>query len=864
MPHVNPACLSLPHDARSGDSGRNEGSNTSMDAYDLTHRASHAEVTRSPVSPHEEDLQTAVTYPLLLCAASAAGNDHHHNSASLSIRGVSSQRRSISSPCTNLSAFVSPRWSPHPGWHRRGDDGESVDGSEVSEIYSTWSRHATTLADAVRHVDDASFASAAPVENLNDSPSSPTVAFPAKSPSHPVVRRLLSLIPPSFTAFCERLQSMTWKRILWIVILVALVMVGNFMQIVMLNFWLIAFPSDGTPGNYTAFAVPGIFFAILFVLLLGSYVAVRRPSLRFATHLHGWGILVGIGFCDAINSWMATYAASNTSEVLQALFTNLCPLFAVFLSKWILRDTRRYANVYIASVFVLTILGILAASLYGLIMDRNVSEGKWWILIFFLSMPVRVLMNVWQSLYMVVYTRDANFVSWLRIRFAEETPTAVDAEERTAIAAAAKDAVGDEASNGSLGASSYRHFRLPRDAAAPCPTAIPVKALAAAADDDDDDDDAPAKEVHKHQLSREMGINHSESSPSSTPSSDDDAKALGGELVGDGVGYNHTKENPQQQCNGKSNQKKGRDALDVTSEADSDPAVPIITITAPTPTLQEQLPLQQPQQVCYDRDYRSPPSRKLSPKERPVIGTAGGDGALPPLTHDEPVVPAVDELHEEPAIRDIPCGGREEREGSLSPAAAAAPPLPAQTMFTVRYNQGADTIVKLVMLAGETFIQMCFTLLLLPADALPWWGNSATVADTWGNFKEGLCCVFTIRENFWYCFLYTLGFVFTYVGCAYLNHYSAALCSIVTQLSSPVTALMLVIVPSWNVQDDGDSPWYCSVVAIVFLVIAALLYVLWEEMTQHEKMQAEYALKMEELHVRPSSHARPHAVVMDG
>lgn len=69
----------------------------------------------------------------------------------------------------------------------------------------------------------------------------------------------------------------------------------------------------------------------------------------------------------------------------------------------------------------------------------------------------------------------------------------------------------------------------------------------------------------------------------------------------------------------------------------------------------------------------------------------------------------------------------------------------ASCEFVIRFYQGDDTIVKLMMLVGDTCSQTIFTLMLLPADALPWWGNSKHIRDTWGNFVDGIHSVFTIR-----------------------------------------------------------------------------------------------------------------------
>lgn len=117
----------------------------------------------------------------------------------------------------------------------------------------------------------------------------------------------------SFRQFLHKLRRMTWRQIIWVVFLILLVSGGNAMQILTMNFWLLSFPASGTPGNYTVFALPGIIYSIIFVVIFTIYVIVKRPSLRFATHWYGWWILIGVGFCDTINSWMATYAASYTS-----------------------------------------------------------------------------------------------------------------------------------------------------------------------------------------------------------------------------------------------------------------------------------------------------------------------------------------------------------------------------------------------------------------------------------------------------------------------------------------------------------------------------------------------------------------------
>jgi len=162
---------------------------------------------------------------------------------------------------------------------------------------------------------------------------------------------------------------------------------------------------------------------------------------------------------------------------------------------------------------------------------------------------------------------------------------------------------------------------------------------------------------------------------------------------------------------------------------------------------------------------------------------------------------------------------------------------------SLQTREGDDLSVKIHMLFGDTLWQLVISLALLPADALPWFGRSHSVKTTWRNFCEGVTYVFTRKTTALYGVLYTLGFLFNYIGAAYLNHYSVALCSMVTQLSSPITALILVIIPSWNKNSDETPPWYLSLLSIIFLSIAAFFYVLWEEKTDDEKKEAEMQLK---------------------
>eukprot|EP00744_Colponema_vietnamica_P001505 GILI01002486.1.p1 GENE.GILI01002486.1~~GILI01002486.1.p1 ORF type:complete len:602 (+),score=110.97 GILI01002486.1:123-1928(+) len=151
-----------------------------------------------------------------------------------------------------------------------------------------------------------------------------------------------------------------------------------------------------------------------------------------------------------------------------------------------------------------------------------------------------------------------------------------------------------------------------------------------------------------------------------------------------------------------------------------------------------------------------------------------------------------------------------------------------------RPYKGDDTSVKMLMLFGDTFFQAILSLMMLPADALPWWGGSATVSEAADHFVSNTLFIATDEANTFGAIFYSSGFILTYIGGAYLNQYSPTLCSMVSQLSSPMTALVLILVPAWNLEASGGA-WYWSVVAVILLSIGTLLYSAWEEMSSQEE-----------------------------
>ncbi|KAK7199022.1 hypothetical protein NESM_000870400 [Novymonas esmeraldas] len=303
----------------------------------------------------------------------------------------------------------------------------------------------------------------------------------AASPSH-------TGPPPTFMQLAvRRLQSTSPLQFLWVLMLMVMLLVGNAFQVIFLNFWIHEFPTKPVPthaprssssaaastsggggggeeraealaSSYTTFVISAALFPAFFIVLSIAYAVWRRPNLAFAREWSGWWMLLGIGALDTLNSAMAIYAAAHTPEVLQALFVSLVPIYSAVFTKWFLKDPRNYANPFIAVSFSLIAAGVGLASLFGYITThRNNSDTagdglvallqhvlvdgppssaaavdrQIWCIIFFFSVPPTVLMNVWQTKYMIRYTSDPSLITYLEQRGDE------DADEDDEAAAAA-------------------------------------------------------------------------------------------------------------------------------------------------------------------------------------------------------------------------------------------------------------------------------------------------------------------------------------------------------------------------------------------------------------------------------------------
>lgn len=188
--------------------------------------------------------------------------------------------------------------------------------------------------------------------------------------------------------------------------------------------------------------------------------------------------------------------------------------------------------------------------------------------------------------------------------------------------------------------------------------------------------------------------------------------------------------------------------------------------------------------------------------------------------------------------------------------------------------QSDDTTVKLVMLSSTTTVQLVAALLLFPVNVFPLFGSFSTLSEAFASFLAALHCVFfSCKDNFLFCFLYSLGFICIYAGSVYLNQYSVILCSMVTQLAGPLTALILLLFPlldasvndtnndvisddSWSsgsgsgdggsagVKSHGGFMFWGTISAIAALVFGTLVYLIWDEETAVEKDKNEREMKV--------------------
>lgn len=148
---------------------------------------------------------------------------------------------------------------------------------------------------------------------------------------------------------------------------------------------------------------------------------------------------------------------------------------------------------------------------------------------------------------------------------------------------------------------------------------------------------------------------------------------------------------------------------------------------------------------------------------------------------------------------------------------------------------------KLVLLLGGLLFQLFISFVIFPVDAIPWFGTSATVAEAWHGFADTVDFLFASWHNIRYGLLYSLGFIISFIGCTFLNEHSPTLASLVLQLAGPITSLVLILVPQWDVYKIDVSVWQ-KLVGVGLLLLASLCYHVWEQ----QSVKALYPEEQEE------------------
>ena len=145
------------------------------------------------------------------------------------------------------------------------------------------------------------------------------------------------------------------------------------------------------------------------------------------------------------------------------------------------------------------------------------------------------------------------------------------------------------------------------------------------------------------------------------------------------------------------------------------------------------------------------------------------------------------------------------------------------------------TTVKLVMLFGSALFQALGLFCLFPLDWTHGYGSSKDAADAARNLAHNYHCVFFGHgcgwQNFAYYVAFALSYAASFVGAALLNQISAPMCAMVSQMSTPAGALLLVAVPAWNVSGQHYSIG-TTIVALVLVTAGSVLYVFWARFLQ--------------------------------
>jgi hypothetical protein len=131
------------------------------------------------------------------------------------------------------------------------------------------------------------------------------------------------------------------------------------------------------------------------------------------------------------------------------------------------------------------------------------------------------------------------------------------------------------------------------------------------------------------------------------------------------------------------------------------------------------------------------------------------------------------------------------------------------------------------------FMTFFFWIMLINVPSLNWMGTSLT--DLGQQLQDGFGCFFgggtpTCQRglNTLYGVLFNTGYFATYIASIYLNLINLPLSMISGQLQGPLSALVLLIIPSWDLNGTGAQA-YSILPALVLQMAALTVYELWRK-----------------------------------
>lgn len=159
-------------------------------------------------------------------------------------------------------------------------------------------------------------------------------------------------------------------------------------------------------------------------------------------------------------------------------------------------------------------------------------------------------------------------------------------------------------------------------------------------------------------------------------------------------------------------------------------------------------------------------------------------------------------------------------------------PMTADAELLMKREWASQTVdsnaAKMILLLIGLLFQLFVSFVVFPVDAIPWFGTSSSALEAWEGFRNSVDFIFASWHNVRFGLLYSLGYAMSFIGCTYLNEHSPTLASVVLQLAGPITSLVIIIIPQWNVYKSSNSVGQ-QVGGVILLLVAALLYHLWEQ-----------------------------------